>query len=99
MGIGRYSAFSVVISCDKCHFGKIETKNKWFLFLLIFIELAHDCIGNTFITVDNNKQLKVYASLDIKVGEIIYNNYTASLYVSFDGINVCMRGSVSVCSK
>lgn len=44
--------------------------------------LAHDCIGNTFITVDNNKQLKVYASVDIQAGEIIYNNYTASLYVS-----------------
>lgn len=44
--------------------------------------LAHDCIGNTFITVDNNKQLKVYASIDIQAGEIIYNNYTASLYVS-----------------
>lgn len=46
--------------------------------------LAHDCIGNTFITVDNDKQLKVYASIDIREGEIIYNNYTASLYVSFD---------------
>lgn len=46
--------------------------------------LAHDCIGNTFITVDNNKQLKVYASIDIRAGEIIYNCYTASLYVSFD---------------
>ncbi|XP_055320157.1 SET domain-containing protein SmydA-8-like [Sitodiplosis mosellana] len=42
--------------------------------------LAHDCIGNTFISVDNNKQLKVYASLDIKMGEIVYSNYTASLY-------------------
>lgn len=44
--------------------------------------LAHDCIGNTFITVDNNQLLKIYASVDIKAGEIIYNNYTASLYVS-----------------
>lgn len=44
--------------------------------------LAHDCIGNTLITVDNDKLLKVYASVDIKAGEIIYNNYTASLYVS-----------------
>lgn len=44
--------------------------------------LAHDCIGNTLITVDNNQLLKVYASIDIKSGEIIYNNYTASLYVS-----------------
>lgn len=55
--------------------------------------LAHDCIGNTFITVDgNNKLLKVYASVDIKMGEIIYNNYTASLYVSyFIWINVCIN--------
>lgn len=44
--------------------------------------LAHDCIGNTLITVDNDKLLKVYACTDIKAGEIIYNNYTASLYVS-----------------
>lgn len=44
--------------------------------------LAHDCIGNTLITVDNDKLLKVYASIDIQAGEIIYNNYTASLYVS-----------------
>lgn len=44
--------------------------------------LAHDCIGNTFITVDNNKQLKVFASVDIQSGETIFNNYTATLYVS-----------------
>lgn len=45
--------------------------------------LAHDCIGNTFITLDDNKQLKVFASVDIKAGDIVYNNYTATLYVSF----------------
>lgn len=44
--------------------------------------LAHDCIGNTFITVDSNKQLKVFASADIQSGETIFNNYTATLYVS-----------------
>lgn len=43
--------------------------------------LAHDCIGNTFITVDNARQLKIFAAVDIAPGEIIYNNYTATLYV------------------
>lgn len=43
--------------------------------------LAHDCIGNTFITVDNAKRLKIFAAVDIASGEIIYNNYTATLYV------------------
>lgn len=43
--------------------------------------LAHDCIGNTFITVDNDRQLKIFAAVDIACGEIIYNNYTATLYV------------------
>lgn len=50
--------------------------------------LAHDCIGNTLITVDNDKLLKVYASIDIKAGDIIYNNYTASLYVSLCQVNL-----------
>lgn len=57
--------------------------------------LAHDCIGNTFITVDNNKQLKVYASIDIRAGEIIYNCYTASLYVSFDYLFLSPSLSIS----
>lgn len=43
--------------------------------------LAHDCIGNTFITVDNVRRLKIFAAVDIASGEIIYNNYTATLYV------------------
>lgn len=57
--------------------------------------LAHDCIGNTFITVDNNKQLKVFASVDIKSGETIFNNYTATLYVSFHSMTgyIFMHGT------
>lgn len=43
--------------------------------------LAHDCIGNTFITVDNVKRLKIFAAVKIQSGDVIYNNYTAALYV------------------
>lgn len=44
--------------------------------------IAHDCRGNTHITVDDKFQLTVFASLSIQEGEIIYFNYTSSLSVS-----------------
>lgn len=44
--------------------------------------MAHDCIANTFITMDHQKELKVYASVDIKSGDMIYYNYTDPLMVS-----------------
>lgn len=44
-------------------------------------QLAHDCIPNTFIALDENRAMKIYASIDIKAGETIFNNYTNSLTV------------------
>ncbi|XP_015175183.1 PREDICTED: protein msta, isoform B-like [Polistes dominula] len=41
--------------------------------------IAHDCRANTHITVDDNFQLTVYASLPIKENDVIYFNYTSSL--------------------
>ncbi|XP_017880186.1 SET domain-containing protein SmydA-8-like [Ceratina calcarata] len=41
--------------------------------------MAHDCRGNTHLTVDDNFQLTVYASLPIKQGDTIFFNYTSSL--------------------
>ncbi|XP_051162297.1 SET domain-containing protein SmydA-8-like [Leptopilina boulardi] len=41
--------------------------------------IAHECRGNTHITVDDKFQLTVFASLPIQKGEIIYFNYTSSL--------------------
>ncbi|XP_076662818.1 uncharacterized protein LOC143366016 isoform X2 [Andrena cerasifolii] len=43
--------------------------------------MAHDCRGNTHLTVDDNFQLTVYASLPIAAGEPILFNYTSSLLV------------------
>ncbi|XP_053994489.1 SET domain-containing protein SmydA-8-like isoform X1 [Hylaeus volcanicus] len=41
--------------------------------------MAHDCRGNTHLTVDNDFQLTVYASLPINEGDPIFFNYTSSL--------------------
>ena len=44
--------------------------------------IAHDCRGNTHVTVDDKFQLTVFASLPIQEGDTIYFNYTSSLSVS-----------------
>lgn len=44
--------------------------------------LSHDCVGNTFISLDENKLLRIYSSVDIEVGMTIYNNYTFALSLS-----------------
>ncbi|XP_015438621.1 PREDICTED: protein msta, isoform A-like [Dufourea novaeangliae] len=41
--------------------------------------MAHDCRGNTHLTVDDDFQLTVYASLPIQEGDAILFNYTSSL--------------------
>ncbi|XP_033338618.2 SET domain-containing protein SmydA-8 [Megalopta genalis] len=41
--------------------------------------MAHDCRGNTHLTVDDNFHLTVYASLPIQRGDTIFFNYTSSL--------------------
>ncbi|CAD6216292.1 GSCOCG00004443001-RA-CDS [Cotesia congregata] len=43
--------------------------------------MAHDCRGNTHLTVDDDFQLTVYASQSINEGEPILFNYTSSLLV------------------
>lgn len=44
--------------------------------------MAHDCRGNTHLTVDDDFLLTIYASRPIDEGEIISFNYTSSLLVS-----------------
>jgi hypothetical protein len=44
--------------------------------------LAHDCVGNTTISVDSSFNLRIHVSVDTKAGDLIYYNYTNALYVS-----------------
>lgn len=43
--------------------------------------LAHDCIANTLISINDNNALVCHASKDIKKGEVIFYNYTDPLKV------------------
>lgn len=51
----------------------------------LYVEAAlmpHDCRGNTHLTVDDDFQLCVYASVAIRENQPILFNYTSSLLVS-----------------
>ncbi|CAG4991158.1 unnamed protein product [Colias eurytheme] len=41
--------------------------------------LAHDCVGNTLISINDNNVLLCHASQDIKKGDMIFYNYTDPL--------------------
>lgn len=57
--------------------------------------MAHDCVRNTHMTVDEKFELTVYASLPIKFDQPILVNYTSPLLVkTLSSIVVCARGSV-----
>lgn len=43
--------------------------------------LPHHCVPNTAMAIDNDYKLKIYATVSIKTGEIIYNSYTNPLMV------------------
>lgn len=44
--------------------------------------LAHQCIANTSIAIDYNHQMKIYANVDIKEGDMLHYCYTNPLLVS-----------------
>ncbi|XP_059048727.1 SET domain-containing protein SmydA-8-like [Achroia grisella] len=41
--------------------------------------MAHDCVGNTHLSINDNNLLVCHARIDIKKGDIIYFNYTDPL--------------------
>ncbi|XP_012537740.1 SET domain-containing protein SmydA-8 [Monomorium pharaonis] len=59
--------------------------------------MAHDCRGNTHITVDNNFLLTVYASVAIKQDEAILFNYTSSLLGTADRKDYLRKGKYFEC--
>lgn len=44
--------------------------------------LSHECVGNTFISLDETRSLRIYSSIDVDAGKTIYNNYTFALALS-----------------
>ncbi|KAL6439687.1 hypothetical protein ACFW04_004037 [Cataglyphis niger] len=59
--------------------------------------MAHDCRGNTHLTVDDNFQLTVYASVPIKQDESILFNYTSSLLGTIERKQYLQEGKYFEC--
>ncbi|GLV35041.1 SET and MYND domain containing arthropod-specific member 4 [Carabus blaptoides fortunei] len=60
--------------------------------------MAHDCIGNTHLAVDDNFNLTVHASVPIKKGTPIYFNYTNALQGTYDRQDHLKEGKYFKCS-
>lgn len=58
--------------------------------------MAHDCIGNTFLSIDDDFTLTVKASINILKNEPIYFNYANSLSVSFTVFTVLVSTLTNV---
>lgn len=43
--------------------------------------MTHSCLPNTLLSVDGNFNLRVYATVPVKMGEMLHINYTRSLFV------------------
>ncbi|KAG7208616.1 hypothetical protein KM043_014823 [Ampulex compressa] len=59
--------------------------------------MAHDCIRNTHLTLDDSFQLTIYASRPIKEGDPILFNYTSSLLGTADRREHLRKGKYFEC--
>ncbi|XP_012268041.2 SET domain-containing protein SmydA-8-like [Athalia rosae] len=60
--------------------------------------IAHDCRGNTHLTVDDEHRLTIYASAFIAKGATIYFNYTASFLGTVERRESLRKGKYFECS-
>ncbi|CAG9773984.1 unnamed protein product [Ceutorhynchus assimilis] len=60
--------------------------------------MAHDCSANTHIAVDDNFLMSVYASVDIKENETIFNNYASVLQGNQDRQDTLLEGKYFSCA-
>lgn len=51
--------------------------------------MAHDCIGNTHLSVDDDYVMTIHASVPIKAGDPILYNYASTLEVRFIKNSYC----------
>lgn len=58
--------------------------------------MAHNCVSNTLISVDGDANLRLYVTTPVKKGEMLFYNYTRSLFVRFDRLRVSSLHKQSV---
>ncbi|CAH2044001.1 unnamed protein product, partial [Iphiclides podalirius] len=60
--------------------------------------MAHDCVGNTHMAIDDNNVLVCHASTDIKKGEPIFNRYTDPLKGTAERQQHLLIGKYFICT-
>lgn len=45
--------------------------------------MTHSCVPNTLVSVDGNSSLRLYTTVAVKEGELLYYNYTRCLFVCY----------------
>ncbi|XP_055530981.1 SET domain-containing protein SmydA-8-like [Wyeomyia smithii] len=60
--------------------------------------MTHNCVTNTLISVDGQHNVKVYATVPISSGELLYYNYTRCLFGTFERRAHLRRGKYFLCS-
>ncbi|XP_053686070.1 SET domain-containing protein SmydA-8-like [Sabethes cyaneus] len=60
--------------------------------------MTHNCVSNTLISVDGQYNVKVYATVPVSKGDLLYYNYTRSLFGTFERRAHLRRGKYFLCS-
>ncbi|XP_050094257.1 SET domain-containing protein SmydA-8-like [Anopheles aquasalis] len=60
--------------------------------------MTHNCRTNTLIAVDGMSKLRLYASLNIMAGELLYYNYTRVLFSTFERQTHLRKGKYFICT-
>ncbi|XP_053679551.1 SET domain-containing protein SmydA-8-like [Anopheles nili] len=60
--------------------------------------MTHSCQTNTIIAVDGNSKLRLYASVAIKAGDLLYYNYTRVLFSTFERQTHLRKGKYFTCT-
>ncbi|XP_055626230.1 SET domain-containing protein SmydA-8-like isoform X2 [Toxorhynchites rutilus septentrionalis] len=60
--------------------------------------MTHSCLPNTMLSVDGHFNLRVYTTVPVKMGEMLHNNYTRSLFGTYERQTHLREGKYSSCT-
>ncbi|XP_055597926.1 SET domain-containing protein SmydA-8-like [Uranotaenia lowii] len=60
--------------------------------------MSHSCMPNTLISVDGNSNVRVFTTVPVKMGEVLQNSYTRSLFGTFERQTQLREGKYFTCS-
>ncbi|XP_055623111.1 SET domain-containing protein SmydA-8-like isoform X2 [Toxorhynchites rutilus septentrionalis] len=60
--------------------------------------MTHSCVPNTLISVDGSSSLRLYTTVPVKEGELLYYNYTRCLFGTFERRAHLRKGKYFICT-